>query len=36
MRVRNSAALEVVLLVLVYTLGLWIWRNQLALEATTW
>jgi hypothetical protein len=36
MRVRNSAVLEVGLLVLVYTLFLWIWRNQLALDATTW
>jgi hypothetical protein len=36
LRVRNSVAVEVSLLVLVYTLGLWIWRSQLATGAATW
>ena len=29
MQLRNSISLEVVSLVLVYTLGLWIWRSQI-------
>jgi hypothetical protein len=36
MRVRNSVAVEVSLLVLVYTLGHWIWRNQIAMKGATW
>jgi hypothetical protein len=36
LRVRNSVAVEVTLLVVVYTLGLWIWRSQVALGAATW
>jgi len=36
LRARNSVALEVTLLILVYTLGLWIWRDQVALGAATW
>jgi hypothetical protein len=36
LRARNSVALEVTLLILVYTLGLWIWRSQIALGAATW
>jgi hypothetical protein len=36
LRARNSVALEVVLLALVYTLGLWIWRSQVAVGAATW
>ena len=35
-RARNSVALELALVAVVYTLGLWIWRSQTALEATTW
>jgi len=35
-RVRNSVAMEIALLVLVYTLGLWIWRSQIALGSATW
>ena len=35
-RLRNSVVLEVALLILVYTLGLWIWRNQLATGAASW
>jgi len=36
LRVRNSVAVEVAQLILVYTLGLWIWRNQIALGSATW
>jgi hypothetical protein len=36
LRVRNSIAVELALLVLVYTVGLWIWRSQIALGAATW
>jgi hypothetical protein len=36
LRARNSVALEVGLLVLVYTLGLWIWRSQITAGGTTW
>ncbi|HAA02578.1 MAG TPA: hypothetical protein DCE18_04310 [Syntrophobacteraceae bacterium] len=36
MRLRNSIGLEVGLLVLVYTLGHWFWRSQLAIGAATW
>lgn len=36
LRVRNSVAAEVLLLVLVYTLGQWIWRSQVAMKGATW
>jgi hypothetical protein len=36
MRARNSVLAEGVLLVLVYTLGLWIWRSQIASHVATW
>jgi len=36
MRLRNSMVGEVALLALVYTLGLWVWRSQTALETATW
>jgi hypothetical protein len=36
LRVRNSVVVELGLLVLVYTLGLWIWRIQIALGSATW
>ncbi len=36
LRARNSVALELALVVLVYTLGLWIWRNQIAAGGDTW
>jgi hypothetical protein len=36
LRIRNSVPLEVVLVALVYTVGLWIWRSQIALGAATW
>ncbi len=36
LRARDSVALEGTLLVLVWTLGLWIWRSQVALGDPTW
>jgi hypothetical protein len=36
LRLRNSVIAEVALLVLVYTLGLWVWKNQIALGAASW
>jgi hypothetical protein len=36
LRARNSVYLELALLGLVYTLGLWVWRSQIAVGATTW
>jgi hypothetical protein len=35
-RARNSVVVEVTLLLLVYSIGLWIWRSQVALDETTW
>jgi hypothetical protein len=35
-RARNSVALEVTLIVLVYTVGLWIWKSHIAVERPTW
>jgi len=35
-RARDSVTLEGTLLVLVWTLGLWIWRSQIALGDPTW
>jgi hypothetical protein len=36
LRLRNSLALEVGLLVLVLTVGGWVWRNQIALDTNSW
>ncbi|WP_206606363.1 hypothetical protein [Steroidobacter cummioxidans] len=36
LRLRNSVLIELALLALVYTLGLWIWRYEVALEVTSW
>ena len=36
LRLRDSVAVEGTLLVLVYTIGLWVWRSQLALGEPTW
>jgi len=36
MRLRNSLIVEVALVVLVYTFGLWVSRSQIAPEITTW
>jgi hypothetical protein len=34
-RLRNSVALEVALVILVYTVGHWAWQDQIALQTTT-
>lgn len=36
LRARDSVALEGTLLVLVYALGLWMWRSEIALGEPTW
>jgi len=36
LRLRNSVIGEVALLVVVYTIGLFVWRNQIALETASW
>jgi len=36
LRIRNSVAVEGTALVLVYTLGLWMWRSNVALSDATW
>jgi hypothetical protein len=36
LRVRDSIAAELTLVVLVYTVGLWIWRSEVALGERTW
>ena len=35
-RIRNSMTVELVLLILVYTIGLWVWRNQIATGTPSW
>jgi hypothetical protein len=35
-KVRNSLAVEVGLLLIVYTVGIWIWHTDVALAAPTW
>jgi hypothetical protein len=35
-RVRNSVAVELALLLLVYTAGLWLWRSQIVLGTESW
>jgi hypothetical protein len=35
-RLRNSVPIEVGLIVLVYTLGLWLWLNRIAIDGATW
>jgi hypothetical protein len=35
-RMRNSVIAEVVLLVLVFTGGIWIWRSEVALNVASW
>ena len=35
-RMRNSVIAEVVLLVIVFTGGIWIWRNEVALDIVSW
>jgi len=36
MRWRNSVAMEIGLLILVYTVGHWLWYKEIALGSTTW
>jgi hypothetical protein len=36
MRLRNSVAAEITLVLVVYTLGLWFWRHHSALGTETW
>jgi hypothetical protein len=36
LRIRNSVAVEVVLLVLVFVVGPWAWHQQVAVSAPTW
>jgi hypothetical protein len=36
MKLRNSVALELVLIVFVYTVGQWTWRSAIALPESTW
>lgn len=33
---RNSVVLEISLLLLVYTVGLWVWHNRVGVETGTW
>jgi hypothetical protein len=35
-RVRDSVAVEMGLLILAYTVGVWVWRSQVALGSATW
>src|SRR5687768_2011007 len=35
-RVRNSLVVEIALVILVYTLGLWVWRSQVATGTESW
>ena len=35
-RLRNSAPVEVALVILVWTVGLWLWRSQIALGTDSW
>jgi len=36
LRLRNSVLTEVALLVLVYGVGIWVWRSQVALNESSW
>jgi hypothetical protein len=36
MRLRNSLTVEIALVIVVYTLGLWVWRSQIATGITSW
>lgn len=35
-RLRNSWALEIGLIVFVYTVGVWVWRSRIAIESPSW
>ena len=36
MKLRNSVAFEIAMLLLVFTVGVWVWRSQIALGMSTW
>jgi hypothetical protein len=36
MRLRNSIWIEIGLIAAVYSVGIWVWRSQVALEAASW
>jgi hypothetical protein len=36
LRIRNSVPFEVGLLVIVYTMGLWLWNSRVSLNTATW
>jgi len=36
MRLRNSVVIEVALIGIVYTMGIWLWRNQIAVAEPSW
>jgi hypothetical protein len=36
LRLRNSVLIEVALIVIVYTVGIWVWRTEVALGAVSW
>ncbi len=36
LRLRNSVWIEVALLVVVYSVGIWIWRESVAIETASW
>ena len=36
LRMRNSVVIEVALIGLVYSVGIWVWRNQIALGEPSW
>jgi hypothetical protein len=35
-RLNNSAAAEILLVVFVYTVGMWLWRHQIATDISSW
>jgi len=35
-KLRNSISLEVALLLIVYTVGLWVWHGRVAIDLATW
>ncbi len=35
-RLRNSVWIEVALIALVYTVGIWVWRTEVAMESASW
>jgi hypothetical protein len=35
-RLRNSISVEIALVILVYTFGLWLWNSRVAIESATW